>query len=99
MRPQDNQVEDSLLSACNEFIGIASLTGNMEGGQALQERFSAIINLWVDRFKRTKDPYFPNIKDYIPQEQWDETTTVFRDQALRFTGALSEYLTKNKRGP
>lgn len=94
MKYQNEKIEDSLLVACEEFLKVASLTGNEEN--TLSIRFSAIKDLWLIRFKESTDPHFPNIKDFIPEEQWKETTKIFKSQQIRFVGALSSYLIRER---
>lgn len=96
LRKDENPIEDSLITACNEFLHIVALTGNNEGDEALQRRFSAIFNVWRGRYMKSKDPYFPHIMDYVPGNQWDETTKIYKQQVIQFVGDLADYLLNNK---
>lgn len=95
MREHEHPIEDGLLSACLEFIHVASMTGNMEEN-SLSKRFSAIVALWRVRYRNSKDPNFPSIKDYIPRKQWEESTIVYRHQQLQFVGALADYIKSSR---
>jgi len=97
VKPDENPIEDSLLAACSEFLHITAMTGNTEGNTALQDRFAALMNIWIGRYNRSNDPFFPCITDYVPLAQWTETTSTYKDQVIQFVGDLAEYLLNVKK--
>ena len=90
MRGHDDPIEDTLLVSCREFLHVASLTGNDEN--SLDTRFHAIYNMWVIRWKHSRDRNFPHIRSFIPLNQWEESCKIFRKQQIQFVGALADYL-------
>ena len=92
----EEQIQDALYLSCLDWVDLYRKRGDKH---ERRRKANIILQLWLVRAEEERKDHnneFPNIRDYIPKKQWEDSNITYEIYLLRFIGAITSYIEQNQ---